>query len=63
MYPYKEKLRPNKFKHSTAAGMYCTAQYLKVKFCITYLSISNKITHLFYFNDSVGGLAQEYDMT
>ena len=49
--PYKSKLRADKFKYSTSAGLYKTTHYVKVPFIMPALSSSKIITYSFHVHN------------
>ena len=51
---YERRMRSNKVEYSTAEGLYYTTHDVKVKFCMTEISIRKIIEHILYVDDDKG---------
>ena len=59
---YELKMRSNKVKYSTSAGLYYTTHDVKVNFCMSEFSSRKIIEHRFHINNNKGELGIGYGM-
>ena len=59
---YERNIRSNKVEYSTASGMYCTANGVKVPFCMPKISSRKIINHRFHVDNNKGESGIGYDM-
>ena len=52
--PYERKIKSNKLEYSTAVGLYCKMNDIKMIFCMAEISISKIILHRFHIDNSEG---------